>query len=145
VRAIAIALCALGLVACHRVPEDPYPKARAQYEQLVLSGARPTDPRFDPVVKELEQVPATSPNRPEAEKLLAAIHAGRGTLPPKPLAVPGGEPNESPDITAQRQACEALAKRLGTADGGMRERLVKAIDDCQKKIHQLEEAHEKGP
>ena len=142
----ALLAAALALLACHRAPEDRYPQARAEYEHLVLEGARPTDPRFDEVEKELQSVPASSPNKAAADKLLAALEGARAQLPPKPLAVPGGvEPNETPDVTAQRQACEALAKQLGTADGGTRPRLEKALDDCQAKVHQLEEAHEKGP
>jgi hypothetical protein len=137
---VALLLVASG---CHRTLDDPFAHAKARYQQLLDEGARPTDPRFDSVVEELKQVPASSPNHGQAVKMIAAVERARAPRPPAPLAVPNAaEPNENPAITAQRQACEALAKQLGNADGGARAKLEAAIDDCRKKVEQLEEAHE---
>ena len=138
-------VAALALAGCHHAPEDPYFDAQTRYRQLVDLGTRPDDPKFDPVMHELEQVPKSSPNYPKAQKLLGGIQAARAPKPPKPLAAPGGEPNETADVIAQREACEALAKQLGTADAGLKPKLEAAINDCHRRLEALQEQHEKGP
>ena len=146
-RAAGIALVLAGcLCGCKPSGEEHYLHARARYQALVDQSVRPTDPLFDPVIQELAQVTPDAKDYATAQRMLKALRESRVPPPTAPLAVSGlKEVTDSPDVIAQRQACEALAKQLGAADAGARPRLSAALDDCQKKVHALEEAHEKQP
>lgn len=92
--ALLLVLAALGAGACRR-DEGPQRLRRAEqlYAQLVERGVPPTDPAYEPVIAELEAVPEDSPAYAQARQRLRALNALRNPLPPRPLRVPGAQPD----------------------------------------------------
>lgn len=137
----------LGLVAlpgCHKGPsaEDAQAqleRAKAQYAELVQRGVPPASPAYDAVIAAFEAVPQGTPARREADSRLATLRALRGTRPPPPpLAVPGATGPGTDAVDAQRAACEALAKKLGTSPEAQREAVRRELTACHEKLVRLE-------
>jgi hypothetical protein len=148
-RRLAAVLCVVGLLAlpgCDTGP-DQLAKAEAQYSELVQRGVPPKDPAWDAVIAAYDAIPKDSRARPKADLRLAALHALRGKLPPRPLATPGGGV-VSPDIDAvatQRAECEKLARLLGMEKEERREMVRQQLDACREKLVRLEAtAHPPG-
>jgi hypothetical protein len=115
-------------------------KAEAGYAELVQRGVPPKDPAYDAVIAAFEAVPKGTKARAEADRRLAALRALRGPLPPRPLATPGATGPGTDAVDAQRAACEALAKELGTASEERREAVRQALGECRAKLARLEAA-----
>lgn len=135
----------LALAACRKDAPDPYAEAKARHLALVTKGERPDSKAFDDVLALLDTVPASSPNAAEAKQLKAAIENVR-IHPRRPLAKVHGDDRDLPeDIKAQTRACASLAELLAR-DGGATLSVVKALDDCRKRIEKLDkqyhDAHE---
>lgn len=119
-------------------------KAEARFQTLVLQGVRPQAPAYDALLAELAAVPTDVPASKKARELERRITDARVRPPPLPLAQ-AKTGVDGPQVSAQAEACVALAKVLGTTDGGPeRERVAKALDECRAKVSKLErEAHER--
>jgi hypothetical protein len=91
---VLLLLAALGAGAC-RQDEGRQRLRRAEqlYAQLVERGVPPSDPAYEPVIAELEAVPEDSPAYAQARQRLQALSALRNPLPPRPLRVPGAQPD----------------------------------------------------
>jgi hypothetical protein len=130
--------CVLG--ACRRDPPDSYAEARARHLALVTKGERPESKAFDEVIELLDSVPASSPKFAEAKQLKAVIQNVR-VRPRRPLAKVHADDGDLPeDIKAQTRACAGLAEVLAR-DGGATPAVVKALDECRKRIEKLDAAH----
>lgn len=136
----AVVLLALGLLVCPGCDDSPkqLAKAEAQYADLVQRGVPPRDPAYDAVIAAFEAIPKDSKARAEAEQRLAALRALRAPLPPRPLATPGATGPGTGELDAQRAACEALAKELGTAPPERRAAVRQALVQCREKQVRLE-------
>ncbi|MDY7227620.1 hypothetical protein [Hyalangium rubrum] len=142
--AVLLALGLLVLPACDKGPEQ-LAKAQAQYADLVQRGVNPRDPAYDAVIAAFEAIPKDSKARAEADARLAALRALRGPMPPRPLATPGATGPGTGELEAQRAACEALAKELGTAPSERRETVRQALAECRARQVRLEaDSHPPG-
>lgn len=122
--------------SCRDEGAEAWARAEMQHQALIAEGARPEDPRFDTVVRELEKVPAGSKHAANAQKLLRAIEAGRKPSVRTPLALgPNGRRAER--LEAQLAACARLATMAG-ADGGLDRRTLEALEKCRREAEQLE-------
>jgi hypothetical protein len=138
-------LVVLALAGCRKDAPDAYAEAKARHLALVMKGERPDSKAFDEVLVLLDSVPASSPKSAEAKQLKAAIENVR-VHPRRPLAKVHGDDSDLPeDIKAQTRACASLAELLAR-DGGATPSVVKALDDCRKRIEKLDkqyhDAHE---
>ncbi len=142
--ALLLALVLLALPGCDQGPKQ-LAQAEARYADLVQRGVPPSDSAYDAVIAAFEAIPKDSKARPEAERRLAALRALRGTLPPRPLATPSVTGPGTSEVDAQRAACEALARELGTAPQEQREAVRQALTECRAKLVRLEaSAHPPG-
>ncbi|MDP1920912.1 MAG: hypothetical protein Q8L14_32025 [Myxococcales bacterium] len=135
----------LALAACRKDAPDPYAEAKARHLALVTKGERPDSKAFDEVLVLLDAVPASSPKFVDAKQLKAAIENVR-VHPRRPLAKVHADDGDLPeDIKAQTRACAGLAVLLAR-DGGATPAVVKALDDCRRRIEKLDrqyhDAHE---
>lgn len=139
----AAALAPLGLSGCKDRGAEHYQKARAQYQALLEQAKRPTDKAFDPVIRELSQVSASSAAYPEAQRMLKALEAARQTPPPpKPLVTHAPSAPEPADVAAQREKCIEISQQLGEAkDPAARARLGNALKVCQLELERAQESH----
>ncbi len=132
-------LCCLVL-ACRDDGVRRYEDAKARHIALVQGGARPESKGFDEVIALLEQVPATSPRAGEAQRLKQAIVAARQRVR-RPLAAVHSSDRDLPEsVRAQTRACAALAEGAAR-DGGASAQLLKALDDCRRRIEKLDVAY----
>jgi len=130
----------LALAACRKDAPDPYAEAKARHLALVMKGERPESKAFDEVLVLLDSVPASSPKAAEAKQLKAAIENVR-VHPRRPLAKVHGDDSDLPDdIKAQTRACASLAQLLAR-DGGATSSVVKALDDCRRRIEKLDKQY----
>lgn len=141
--ALALVLGLLALPGCHKAnpgedAQAQLARAEAQYTELVLHGVPPASPAYDAVIAAFEAVPRGTPARREADARLATLRALRGPRPPPPLAVPGATGPGTDEVDAQRAACEALAKKLGTAPEAQREAVRRELAACHDKLVRLE-------
>lgn len=139
----ALLLGLLALSGCERGRQSreaqaQLSKAEALYADRVARGVHPRDPAFDDVIAAFEAVPPGTPARQEAEQRLGALRALRGTLPARPLAIPGATGPGTDEVDAQRAACEALAKKLGATPVEQREPVLKELAACREKLSRLE-------
>lgn len=124
---IGVAVLLFAFSGCKDEGREKYLAARAQYVALVEKGTPPSDPAFDPVREKLASVPERSKAYADAQQLVHAIDEAR-RIPDKPLAV-------SPEgVSPTEEACAALARQLGAADGGERERVLQALARCREKL-----------
>ncbi|MBE2253899.1 MAG: hypothetical protein IAE78_30500 [Myxococcus sp.] len=138
-RALALS-AALALAACPKGPGDPFTEAKARHLALVSKGARPDSKAFDEVLALLAAVPPSSPHAAEAARLKAAIENAR-VRPRRPLASVHADDGDLPeDIRAQTRACASLAE-LFARDGGATPSVMKALDDCRRRIEKLDKAY----
>lgn len=133
-------LCASG---CQDAGVAHYQKARDQYRALLEQSKRPSDPAFDPVIRELAQVPSGSKVYADAQRMLKPLEAARQTPPPeKPLMNHVPTTAEPPDVAAQRERCIEITQRLGEAqDAKTREREQNSLKVCQLELEKAEESH----
>lgn len=130
----------LLLLACTDPGERAYAHAKAAHLALVDKGERPSAKAFDEVLAELGSVPPTSKRYAEAQHLKAVIENARQHVR-RPLAALHSNESDLPeDIRAQTRACAALAELLGR-DGGATPAVVKALDDCKRRIDRLDKAY----
>ncbi len=136
--AVACAL-ALSLWAGCRAndPEAKYAEARKQYDDLLLTGHRPTDPEFDGVIARLREVPEGAPQHAKAQELVARILRARAPRPPIPLATPGyGDAG----MDVLENTCAELAQRMGAADAGERAEWARRVEACHNAIEHVRDA-----
>jgi len=132
----AVLLAIVCLSSCRDEAAEAYARAELQERALIDEGARPEDPRFDGVLRELDKVPAGSKHAAAAEKLRRAILAGRRQSVRTPLALgPNGRRPER--LEAQLAACARLAT-LAATDGGLERRTMEALEKCRREAEQLE-------
>lgn len=143
-RPLACAAAAvLFLAGCKDAGRDHYNNARAQYQDLLEHSKLPTDPAFDPVVKELEQVKKGSSVYGKAQEMLGAIQRARANpRPPMPLVVRPGTSDEPADVATQRAKCIQLSQKLGeTMDAKQREQVSAELHACQIDLEKAQESH----
>ena len=128
------------LTACIDGGTRTYDDARVEYVRLTEAGTHPANPVFDPVIEKLRSVQPDSKRYAEAQKLAAAIEGARVKVRPPLAHVPRQNTALSSEVVAQLQACARLAELVGR-DGGVDERMLKALDDCRAKAERLD-AHE---
>lgn len=129
-RALVVA-CAAWASACADPGLRTCSSARAEYLRLVSAGTLPTSAAFDPLLAQLDAVPANTPGSACARELTSAIRSARATTMQAPLA------REKPRADAG-DPCEPLAKSLGLAPeperAAIREKIAachrSAVDDC---------------
>jgi hypothetical protein len=135
-----LSLLVVALLACSDEGVLVYEKAKARHVALVEKGERPDSKAFDEVLASLDQVPASSKRAADAKKLKAAIEAGRVRVR-TPLAKVHANDGDLPeDVRAQTRACAALAVLLGR-DGGASPNVIKALDDCRRRVEKLDKVH----
>lgn len=139
-----LSLLLLG-ASCRDEGDRPFRDAKAKHAALVASGTRPEAKEFDAVLALLDSVPASSAKATEARQLKAAIENARVRVR-RPLAKVHADDGDLPDdIRAQTRACARLAELLAR-DGGVTPAVVKALDDCRRRIEKLDkqyhDAHE---
>jgi hypothetical protein len=132
----ALPLCLVLFSSCRDEAAEAYARAELKYRDLVAQSARPEDPRFDEVLRELEKVPASSRHYANAQKMMGGIKAVRGSKVRTPLAL-GPNGRRAPELEAHLAACARLAAMAG-ADGGMDQRVLKALDECRLNAEKLE-------
>lgn len=138
-RATTLSLVLL-LAACRDEGARVYDDAKARHLALLERGARPDSQGFDEVLALLAKVPKDSARSTEARALEAAITNARVRVR-QPLARLHADDRDLPDdIKAQTRACAALAELLGR-DGGATPNVVKALDDCRRRIERLDKAY----
>ncbi len=117
-----------------------YDDARARHLALVSKAERPDSKAFDEVLETLAKVPDNSPKSAEAKQLALVIRNARVHVR-RPLAKLHADESDLPeDIKAQTRACATLAELLAR-DGGATPNVVKALDDCRKRIERLDKAY----
>lgn len=90
---VLLVLAVLAAGACRRDEGlQRLQRAEQLYAQLVERGVPPADPAYEPVIAELEAVPEDSSAYARARQRLQALSALRQPLPPRPLRVPGPQP-----------------------------------------------------
>jgi hypothetical protein len=134
---LAPLLCALLLTACRDEGAERIARARATWDTLVDKGERPESTAFDPVLAELDAVPAGSRHGDEARHLADTIRRARAAPVRAPLALrplPGRRP---PELEAQLAVCARLAQLAGQ-DGGLDPRTLAAVEACRLRAEKLE-------
>lgn len=125
-----------GLVGCRDRGAEAWARAQYEHRHLLAQSVAPEDARFDAVLAELAQVPASSRHAPEARRLEASIRAGRAATVRTPLAL-GEKADRDPRLAAQLAACARLAQLTG-ADGGVHHEALVALEACRKQAELLE-------
>jgi hypothetical protein len=127
------------LAGCNDEGEKHLKAARTQYEALVVAGREPVDKGFDQVLRELDQVPADSRERAQAQALKDRITHARAPRVERPLVTPYAVFAEEPEVAAKKAECEQMAKALGEAPADKRELLRQRLVVCQTQQHEIEE------
>jgi hypothetical protein len=135
-------VCGFVLVAssCRDEGAAVFERAKARHAALVEKGERPDSKAFDELLTTLDQVPATSARAGDAKKLKAAIEAGRVRVRTPLAKVHANDADLPEDVRAQTRACAALAELLAR-DGGANASVVKALDDCRRRVERLDKRH----
>lgn len=146
-RAAGGLLCAWLLAGCEDGARRQATEAVRKYEALVAERRHPRDAAFEPVLRELEQAKAGTPEGDKAREVAAGLRRARALpMPPRPLAVGPHGDEESVEIKARRAACEALAKQLGVAPEEERSALKGKLLACKVELERLDaEALHHGP
>ena len=131
-------LVLLVLAGCKDQGVERYDQALRKYEALVVQGVRPTDPRFDEVVKLLDGVPADSTASVRAAALRRALESAQAPKVRTPLAVQGGA-NLPAQVAAQLVLCRRLAEELGTTPEAERPAKLKQLDACRAAAEKLDD------
>jgi hypothetical protein len=127
-------------VSCRDEGARKYEQARARHIELVAKAERPESKAFDEVLGLLDEVPTSSAKAGEAKQLRLAIENARVKVR-RPLAKLHADEGDLPeDIKAQTRACAGLAELLAR-DGGATANVVKALDDCRRRIERLDKAY----
>lgn len=133
-------LLVLVLVSCRDEGTKLYDDAKAKHLALVSRAERPDSKAFDEVLETLAKVPAGSARSAQANQLAQAILNARVHVR-RPLAKVHADESDLPeDIKAQTRACASLAELLAR-DGGATPNVVKALDDCRRRIERLDKAY----
>lgn len=128
------------VAACRDEGAKLYDEAKAKHVALVSKAERPDSKAFDEVLETLAKVPSGSAKSAEAKQLAQVIQNARVHVR-RPLAKLHADESDLPeDIKAQTRACAALAELLAR-DGGATPNVVKALDDCRKRIERLDKAY----
>lgn len=139
-RCVTTAALALLLAACRDEGVRLYDDAKARHLALLERGERPDSKAFDEVLGLLAKVPKDSARSAEARALETAIANARVRVR-QPLARLHADDRDLPeDIRAQTRACATLAELLAR-DGGATPNVVKALDDCRRRIEKLDKAY----
>lgn len=140
-------LCGWLLSACEDGARKQAAEAVRRYEALVAERRHPRDSAFEPVLRELEQAKAGTPEGDKAREMAAGLRRARALpMPPRPLAVGPHGDEESAEIKARRAACEALAKQLGVAPEEGKPALKGKLLACKMELERLDaEALHHGP
>jgi hypothetical protein len=133
---LACCLAVLLLSSCRDEAAEAFARAEMKHRDLVSQMVRPDDPRFDAVLLELEKVPQSSRHYANAQKLMNGIKAVRAAKVRTPLAL-GPNGHRAPELEAHLAACARLAAMAG-ADGGIDQRILKALDECRQQAEKLE-------
>lgn len=126
---------ALLLCACDESPKK-VAHAKAAYQALIDQGALPSDPRFEPVLKELAEVKPNEAGYASAQKLSQAIAHARGPAVKAPLAT-GGTTGDA-DLDALKVKCAALASQVGPLEGAAREAKLREVEACKQEVIALD-------
>lgn len=133
-------LSVVVLASCRDEGAKLYDDAKAKHVALVSKAERPDSKAFDEVLDTLAKVPPGSAKADEARALAQVIQNARVHVR-RPLAKLHADESDLPeDIKAQTRACAALAELLAR-DGGASPNVVKALDDCRKRIERLDKAY----
>lgn len=133
-------LLVLVLGSCRDEGAKLFDDAKAKHVELVSKAERPDSKAFDEVLEALAKVPAGSAKSAEAKQLAQVIQNARVHVR-RPLAKLHADESDLPeDIKAQTRACASLAELLAR-DGGATPNVVKALDDCRKRIERLDKAY----
>lgn len=132
----ALLLTLLLFSACRDEAAEAFARADMKYRDLVAQAAKAEDPRFDEVIRELDKVPPSSRHYENAQKLKKGILGVRAAKVRTPLAL-GPNGRRAPELEAHLAACARLAAMAG-ADGGIDQRVLKALDDCRLQAEKLE-------
>lgn len=139
-REVRVLFAVLLLASCKDEGERAYQHAKAAHLALVEQGARPSAAAFDEVIAELDSVPTGSKRYADAQRLKGAIENARHHVR-RPLATVHSNESDLPEgVRAQTRACAALAELLGR-DGGATPAVVKALDDCRRRIDRVDRAY----
>lgn len=147
-RSVVLLTFVLCFGSCRDEAAEAFARAELQHRALIDQAARPEDPRFEPVILDLQRVPASSKHFASAQKLLESIDAGRRQRVRTPLAL-GANGRRHPRLEAQLAACARLAELAG-ADGGVDHRTLVALEVCRHEAEKMElefshpEEHEDG-
>lgn len=127
--------------ACRPDEDGPARVARVRqgYTALVQAKASPDDPRFEPLLAELQGIPPGSKAHAEAQALQRAIQGARSRPPMRPLSpvAPKTAPGSDEEAMSQevQGACARLAELLGRAEAGPeRQRLSAALGRCREQL-----------
>jgi hypothetical protein len=115
---------------------EAYARGQARAEALLRQGVPPTDPAYDPVLKDLDSVPSDSRFYPAAKDLLDRLRGARALAPP-PLAQ--RTPGEEEALAKKEAECVALAQALGRADAGERQAISGELDACRADVARYRE------
>ncbi|MCU0699513.1 MAG: hypothetical protein MUC96_23650 [Myxococcaceae bacterium] len=137
---VVMMVVAVLVTGCPDEGARTYERAKARHAALVDKGERPDSKAFDEVLASLEQVPASSARAAEAKKLKAAIEAGRVRVRTPLAKVHANDADLPDDVRAQSRACAALAELLAR-DGGATPSVIKALDDCRRRVERLDKVH----
>jgi hypothetical protein len=133
----------LASAACADDSTRRFEAAKARYIELIDRGERPTSTAFDGVVEQLASVPLHSARGEQARQLMKAIELARTSVR-RPLAKIHADDSDMPqDLRAQTRACAALAAMAGL-DGGATPHVVRALDDCTRRIERLDMTHHRA-
>lgn len=125
---------------CRKEQPSRYDAALAQHRALVLAQERPDSKKFDDVLAALKAIPADDASAADAKKLADIIERARVRVR-RPLATVHAHETDLPEsVAAQTRACAALAEQLAR-DGGATPSVVRALDDCRKRIEKLDLAY----
>lgn len=128
---------------CRRSPDASaaaLSQAKQRHLELIQRGERPESKAFDEVLALLDGIPAGDARRLEAQKLSDAIRNARVRVR-RPLATIHANESDLPDdIRLQTKACAALAETLAR-DGGSGPSMLRALDDCHRRVERLEKAY----
>ena len=129
-------IAALVCSSCRDEAAEAYARAELKHRALIEQGARPEDPRFEPVLADFRKVTASSKHAAAAQKLIAGIEAGRKPPIRTPLAL-AANGRRPPRLEAQLAACAQLAVLAG-ADGGVDHPTMVALEKCRREAEALE-------
>jgi hypothetical protein len=141
VQTLSLALAGMMVVSsgCRCRGDDggvAYARAKERSEALLRTGTPPSDPAFDPILRDLESVPFESRFHAPATTLREALMRAR-SLAPRPLVE--GTPSEDTALAKKQAECVSLAQAMGRADAGERGELARKLEACRTAIDRYRE------